>query len=761
MCEQDYTKYLAKSSGELLTAHSLSVSDLAEKLSIQLPFSDEFRKKIAEILSELGMLHDIGKTAAGFQKMLKEKENWPHRHEILSTFIAAQIAPYLKAEELMPIISHHRSIPEAIGSSAGEKCLPDNELPFIRPNAFDELISEISVEKKSILELLAALNKEKNLKWQLNAFDFSKKNLGVLEQYWLRRQSIGQKANTTSQQRYYASFLRGLLISADHLASAHHFQIPDIPKQIEYIDKIKEMELRGNPILPFQVRCAGKSGDAILKAPTGSGKTAAILLWAAKNQVENGRLFYVLPHTASINAMYRRLQKIYGDDKIGVLHHKNAAFLYKLFEEDASIDDPETAAKSAASLARELYHPIRVSTPHQILRFALQGKGWELGLAEFPGACFVFDEIHAFEPLLIGLTIATIRLLKRMGASVLFASATLPEFLEKILCKELEIDEDNVISPDPDFTGDREVLGKIRHRIKVRSGSLVANLESIQSEIEESKKTVLIICNHVATSQAVWAKLKDKFDCRLLHAKFNADDRFRIEGEIQSANPPRVLIATQAVEVSLDLDYDCGYIEPAPADALGQRLGRINRKGSRLDPADVVIFEQPSLANKNGDPLFMPYDENTVNKTVELLKTVEQLTEAQLTAIVNKIYQNGYTDSSLTEYEKGLNNSLINNFENEIIAGTHKSWVESVIEGTDGQLEVLPMSYYDEFREKVKSKKYTEARMLLVPLQTRQYHMLIARNVLHFDDIIDEYVTNLEYCPDSGLDLSGNVENIF
>ena len=56
------------------------------------------------------------------------------------------------------------------------------------------------------------------------------------------------------------------------------------------------------------------------------------------------------------------------------------------------------------SLTREMWFPIRVcDTPHQILRYSLQGKGWELMLSEFPNACFIFDEIHAYEPRIIGL----------------------------------------------------------------------------------------------------------------------------------------------------------------------------------------------------------------------------------------------------------------------------------------------------------------------------------------------------------------------
>jgi CRISPR-associated endonuclease/helicase Cas3 len=465
--------------------------------------------------------------------------------------------------------------------------------------------------------------------------------------------------------------------------------------------------------------------------------------------------------------MHKRLQKIYCEKTVGILHHKNAAYLFRLFENDYSSTDAAKMAQTISRLARELYHPIRVTTPHQILRVALQGKGWEIGLAEFPNACFVFDEIHAFEPLLTGLTIATVKWLKSMGAKVLFASATLPSFLERILKEEISIPDENIISPNPKNQDDKTVLDKIRHRIEIKNGNLLENIENIKTELKASGKTALIVCNHVATSQKVYEKLWDEFkDIKLLHARFNAEDRFKIESKIQSNNPPKILVATQAVEVSLDLDYDCGYIEPAPADALGQRLGRINRKGSHpkdsntKSPAQVVIFEEPSATMKE-NPLYLPYDEAVTKKTIGLLKKVNLLTEKQLTDIVNEIYVDGYTGDSKDDYEKGLINPMIANFAENIIAGTHKDWVENVIEGSDGQMEVLPMDLYDKFAELREEKRYLEAKLLLVPIQTRQCNRLFREKVLLKDEKLDEYKTKLRYSSDYGLDLAKQIETIF
>ncbi|MBI5181341.1 MAG: CRISPR-associated helicase Cas3' [Nitrospirae bacterium] len=753
----------AKDNGETLLEHTDNVVKVIKRLCNGLPFPAIERERLSSIALCIGGLHDIGKAASGFQSTLRGKSRWGHRHEILSVAVAGIILPKLSQEALLAIITHHRSIPASL-TTENEKCLPLDELPFEGKNQVWNLMTKEWIEQwESVKDLLLNINKLYDFGIHNLPDKFGFNGLGLPEKILHRN----YQRKVFGFNRRHASLLRGLLITADHIASAHQFDLPEVPVQKDYVELIGRKELKGNKIFPFQQQCAETTGNTILKSPTGSGKTAAILLWAAKNQAENSRLFYVLPHTASINAMHQRLQKIYGDKTVGVLHHKNAAYLFRLFENDYSSNDAARMAHTISGLARELYHPIRVTTPHQILRIALNGKGWELGLAEFPNACFVFDEIHAFEPLLVGLTLATVKWLMSMGARVLFASATLPSFMEKILREEVGIADENIISPDPTNEDDRIVLDKVRHKVEIRHGNLLSSIEQIINEIRVSGKTALIVCNHVATSQRVYEKLREEFkDTKLLHARFNAEDRFRIESIIQSNNPPRILVATQAVEVSLDLDYECGYIEPAPADALGQRLGRINRKGSHpkdsytKSPAQVVIFEEPSAKIKES-PLYLPYDKEVTKKTINLLKECVLLSEQSLTNIVNRIYASGYKGDSKEDYEKGLKNQMIERFDENIIAGTHKDWVESVIEGSDGQMEVLPNDLYIKFQELKLEKKYLEAKMLLVPIQTRQTRKLFQENTLWFDKQLDEYVTSLLYSSDRGLNLEKQIDNIF
>lgn len=729
--------------GESLIAHSLRVISVAKRICESLPISIAKRQEIARESALCAALHDSGKAALGFQLSLRGN-HWGRRHEMLSLAIASEVAKELSAAGLFAIATHHKPIEYFDDVFNGQ------QIPSEKSQLWQKMTENLMIHKNLLVQYLNLISSKENFK--IDGFDAPASETR-LKKVWFNKDYQSYKID--SSHRRQASLLRGLLITADHIASAHQFDLPEVPVQKDYVALISRNELKGNNILPFQQRCAETTGNAILKAPTGSGKTAAILLWAANNQAENGRLFYVLPHTASINAMHRRLQSIYGDKTVGVLHHKNAAYLYRVFENDYSSTDAAKMAQTISGLARELYHPIRVTTPHQILRVALSGKGWELGLAEFPNACFVFDEIHAFEPLLVGLTLASVKWLKKMGARVLFASATLPIFLEKMLKEEIGIADENIILPDPTNNDDRYVLDKVRHSVEIRPGSLISNIEAIINEIRVSGKTALIVCNHVATSQKVYEKLREEFkDVKLLHARFNAEDRFNIELIIQSNSPPRILVATQAVEVSLDLDYDCGYTEPAPADALGQRFGRINRKGSRAEPALVVIFEEPSYK-------YLPYDEGVTRETINLLRECELLSEQQLTDIVNKIYGGGYKGDSKEEYLRGINNPMIKGFDENIIAGTHKDWVEAVIEGSDGQMEVLPVELQNKFISLRTSKKYLEAKLLLVSIQTRQCRRLFKENVLFRDETLGEYKTSLTYSSDRGLDLEKQMDNIF
>lgn len=767
--------------GESLFQHSFNVAQNTQMICKRLPFSIQNRESITKSLIEAGTFHDIGKAASGFQRMLREKDfRWGHRHETLSTALACILNPNLDETALFAILTHHRNIPPSRTSGEKEKCLPICELPPSfgatgDDSEWQKILSELQENWTEFEYLISELRRELNLEWQNIEAENDFLKLG-LDKKWLNRD---YQKKISAEQRWQASLMRGLLITSDHLASAvdpktgEHPKIPDIPDLSDFEAKIKENELPENAeLLPFQQRTFETKGNVILKAPTGSGKTLAALLWATNNQTENGRFFYALPFTASINAMADRFKKIFKKDEfdneyVGVLHHRNADYLFRMMENDElSVKLKNEQAKHLKSLAKEMYHPIRICTPHQILRFALRGRGWETGLAEFTNGCIVFDEIHAFEPLIAGLTLATAKLLQSepFNARILFASATIPKFLENLIKENLGIPDENIIEPNPFDAKDKIVCEKKRHKIEVRQGSLFENLGQIISEIKQSGEETLIFCNHVKTSQQIFDELEGEGfrNLTLLHSRFNGHDRNEIEDKItkkktkedkaklkelikQNSLFTPILVATQAVEVSLDIDYERGYSEPAPADALGQRLGRVNRKGSR-SAANIIVFEEPT----NG----YLYDETLTNKTVELLKNVDgELSEKELTDIVDQVYENGYPPSAESEFKKGLKNDAISNFADEIIAGTHVSWTDEIIDKSDGQIEVLPYSLFKKYKELKEDKRFIEVRQLLVPIRLGQFHKAKKMDAVLNIEKLREPVLKLAYSTTKGLDF--------
>jgi CRISPR/Cas system-associated endonuclease/helicase Cas3 len=72
-------------------------------------------------------------------------------------------------------------------------------------------------------------------------------------------------------------------------------------------------------------------------------------------------------------------------------------------------------------------------------------------LSEFPNSCFIFDEIHAYDPIITGLIVGTTKFLINQEASCLFLSSTLLGFLKKIL--ESELQSITFLEPNPFETG--------------------------------------------------------------------------------------------------------------------------------------------------------------------------------------------------------------------------------------------------------------------------------------------------------------------
>jgi CRISPR-associated endonuclease/helicase Cas3 len=253
----------------------------------------------------------------------------------------------------------------------------------------------------------------------------------------------------------------------------------------------------------------------------------------------------------------------------------------------------------------------------------------------------------------------------------------------------------------------------------------------------------LIVCNHVPSAQLVYDEVRRRIeDTLLLHSRFCKRDRNRIENRI-SKNLPKVLVSTQVVEVSLDIDFELGFTEPAPIDALVQRLGRINRFGRQRKPAAVRIFRE-QLHN------FNIYDADITRRSLQELGSLSNpLTEQDLVEAANRVYLNGYTEENRVLYNQALNHPRIREFENLIVSGAFQNWVDEVMIESDGTIDMLPISLLQEYEQLDRIGLSIEADGLLVPVPSRVLH--------YMNEVIDRrhepWIINVPYSQTSGLSL--------
>ena len=735
-------KIMAKSDGRTtLEMHTNHVLTASVELLNKLPFTDENKKYWMPKLQRCVIMHDLGKIVPEFQKSLNGDRSISIRHEIISLWFCENFLE-LPIDELFAIATHHKGIVKT-----GEAKRLELETLKEHMNYFFAENKEI-LSQKFLLEWLKKFDIGINtVEKKLNT-EISPLSIKILSYNYQRK--ILPHINTRKE----LSLMRTLLMSSDHIGSARYErEIPTYKKiEIKDFQPIKDgmyFEFRN-----FQKQLQSIKTDVILHAPTGSGKTEAALGWVWANQEENSRLYYLLPYTASINAMVLRLQNIFGQKNVTALHSKTLDFFYDMLINEESIQETtdyhklEKEARDRKSFSKEIFHSIKVATLHQILKIALKGKGWEFGIIDCKNALFIIDEFHTYNALLTGLLLSAIKLFKNLfSAKFLFMSATIPDFmLDHIIEYVFDGNKKFLIRPNPAVDSDKEIIGRKRHRLFCQSKSTIKDKIDLINNYLEKDCSILIIVNNVKTAQQLYSEIliEDADEVVLLHSGFHKKGRIDIEQRITDKDinkRPRLLIATQAVEVSLDIDYDLALIENAPIDALIQRFGRVNRAGKK-GVAPIFLFEEII-----GNTEFF-YDENVLKATWNnLLPFHEQdLSENDLVEICNTVYSTGYNDVQQRDFEKGLNNSTIKRFEEEWVAGDWNDWIDSIMEENNQKVEILCENLIPEFDKLKDQKRYIEANQLLVnvyyyELQATAFNLDKQRNtIVAYDFIYDSKI---------------------
>lgn len=360
-------------------------------------------------------------------------------------------------------------------------------------------------------------------------------------------------------------------------------------------------------------------GMVIVEAPMGIGKTEIALLAAEQVAYAEGcdGVYMGLPTQATTNAMFDRvnqwlaiLAKSQHDNFAVNLMHGKAAFnqAYQQLPEAANIEDTgAVVVNSWFSGKKSILTKFSVGTIDQLLLMGLKQKHLFLKHLAFSGKVVIVDEVHAYDAYMNSYLEKAIEWLGAYRVPVILLSATLPAakrrdllyayargkwgmqpletpsgWKQQLAYPLLTLLDGKMLKQVSEFTDEQPLaLSRVQlERINLTDEALVNQV--VQSL--EMGGVAGIIVNTVKRAQTLAKLVPQNMPMMLLHSAFLATDRVKQERALQAAigkdgkRPKRmIVIGTQVLEQSLDIDFDVLYTDIAPVDLLLQRIGRLHR----------------------------------------------------------------------------------------------------------------------------------------------------------------------------------------
>lgn len=444
----------------------------------------------------------------------------------------------------------------------------------------------------------------------------------------------------------------------------------------------------------------------VVEAPPGSGKTELAFL-VAETLIRKRRLqgmIIALPTQATTDAMFTRTQRwlssVLREEKqrVGVhlAHGKNdlnEEFLsllragnLPLEVHDEDSNEGMYASSWMTARWRSTLSPIVIGTIDQVLLAALKSRHVLMRHLGLMGKVVIIDEVHAADTYMATYLESALTWLGMYRVPVILMSATLPAELRSRLvsayrrgrsqgCEEqsglnsvtvgypaittLSSSGRKVASYSPESS---EIHFPKHIRVLVSQGekTFVETLESCLCE----GGCALVVRNTVRAAQETYKALIRHFgeeNVTLLHSRFLSCDRverdacmLRLFGKERSRRPRKhVVVATQVIEQSLDVDFDLLFTDPAPMDLILQRIGRLHRHGERERPKGLEKAECFVLVNDIEDaPWSFDKGSATVYGDHKVLRTLAMLAERSDGLIVSE--PKDYADLTQRAYSTDL-----------------------------------------------------------------------------------------------------------
>jgi CRISPR-associated endonuclease/helicase Cas3 len=605
--------------------HCLTVGWVARELSTHLPAS------ITDIFPDgwntLIAAHDIGKITPGFQLKCPL---WKHYEEIgnqvnkitMATNHAVVSQWHLQTNAhgaanrrthtwLMSTGAHHGSYPYGTASRIFDEILEgglEAEFKALRDQLLESLIQEFG-----------DLPTE-SAKWKTHAARIHLLTGFTIFSDWIGSNTdwfpASLSATSVNMMAKTSDIIQQLCLDSSPRRDLTFGQLFTNPAQsIEFIPR---------PMQQTLLDAIDAPGLYIVEAPMGMGKTEAALAAAYKRCTEGCErgIYFALPTQLTSDRIHTRINQFLDNTIDGptyqTLVHGNAWLrnnpVRKISTQGlrSTFANPENeendtleAMRWYSSSRKSLIAPYGTGTIDQALLAILPARFAALRYFALAGKVIIIDEVHSFDPYMSALIDRLITYLREAGSTVIILSATLTAARRKKLVKAAGGEEDTSPSNYPLITKVSKQSDSAEHfapteklenkGVALHHQHFTENDDSYWQSIADAVSAganVVVIRNTVALAQETYRNLKNILTAEtsnentgIIHSRFPDWQRQKNEKnwvERLGKDPARrpsgsLLVSTQVVEQSVDIDADLMVTDLAPIDLILQRIGRLHR----------------------------------------------------------------------------------------------------------------------------------------------------------------------------------------
>ena len=604
--------------------------------------------------------HDVGKIILEFQNNIKKgktSNNYPHA---LYSFYLLRDLKYesnLSLEyELLSVLGHHTQLYSSIYDD--QKNIPtflENEIIMFIDLIYDTFIN---LGFNNYFEL----NKLKfNLNFTFNSIKFKRyrnnlitksaqyNNKFLLKSIFTFFFSILQLCDDYASYNFH-NFVKNKQIFNEKVSGSVLNNPENYSWRLDEDFYLKKLFIKYKPYEFQKILINNPEINTLLFAPCGRGKTEAAIGWALSSlkKFNKNKIIFAMPTQVTSNAMWDRLSKIFGFDNVGLYHGKSFIKL-----NDSLNFKNLSDIHSEVFKGNVFFKPITITTiDHLIYSFVHGFSQADFALGNLQTSVIVFDEVHYYDKKTLNHLYTLYSFLREMNIPHILMSGTLPKFIINSLDSYKKIIDFEGLNFQPfliEYSSEVLIKTKENHFISKKL------IKEIIKNYNDGLKQFFIF-NTIDRAKQFYFKLKNKYNnlnLILYHSQFTHNDRVKKENEIiqkSLENSSFILIATQIIEISLDITSDIMYTELAPPDALGQRGGRLNRK-KEVGEFKMKIFEAEN---------YHPYDSDLIEKTRKNMK-LGKVSYLSFKEWCDNVYSNKKLEKS----------NLLNFFNASVLFGNH------------------------------------------------------------------------------------------